>query len=285
MNNFVRSIPDWSKTVTHRLHLKLRQTTWRVRYLPEFIIIGAQKSGTTSLFDYLSQHPNLIPSYNKEVHFFDGGLNPHVDNFNKGLAWYLTHFPLKLELTNNKKAFEASPLYLFNPLVPKRISESIPNVKLIAVLRNPTERAISHYFHEKRKGRESLTIEEALQAEEERLKLVINEQDYKNNMFMHKSYKMRGLYCDQIKRYLEFFPMSNILILNSESLFKHPKNTLRRVFRFLGVDTEFTINDFKAHNVGSNRTKIDPDVYQSLQEYFRSPNESLYELIQEDFRW
>jgi hypothetical protein len=253
--------------------------------LPDFIIIGAQKSGTSSLFSYLSQHPYLIPSYRKEVHFFDGGLRPDVDNFNKGQAWYRSHFPLKENNSNDQKAFEASPLYIFNPLVPQRISALIPEVKLIAILRNPVERAISHYFHEKRKNREKLPVLEALQVEDERLKPIIDKQDYKNDIFIHHSYKSRGLYYEQIKRYLNYFPMSNILVLNSEMLFTQPDNALRRVFEFVGVDSEFTVKDLAPRNVGSNRTEVDPDIYEYLEEYFRSHNQKLYKLIGQNCGW
>ena len=285
MKNFVRRMmPNRAKTIARDMIFKFRKRTSSNRVIPDLIIIGAQKSGTTSLFVYLSQHPHLLPSYVKEVHFFDGGLNPNVDNFNSGETWYRAHFPLKKN-ASNKKVFEASPLYLFNPLAPQRISELIPEVKLIAILRNPVERAISHFFHEKRGGGESLPIMEALQSEEKRLEPIIDKQDYKSNLFIHHSYKNRGLYHDQLKRYLKFFPMGSILVINSEDLFTQPDDTLRRVFQFVGVDTEFTINDLKPRNVRSNRNKIDPDVYEYLEDYFRPHNQELYKLIGEDYGW
>lgn len=286
MKTFVRKImPNWLEPFIHNIPGKYRQITWSNRFLPDFIIIGAQKSGTTSLYDYLSQHPQLRPSYKKEVHFFDGGLDPNVDNFKKGEAWYRSNFPLKRNTGNNQKAFEASPLYIFNPLAPQRISELIPKVKLIAVLRNPVERAISHYFHEKRKGFESLPIMQALKAEDERLKPVIDKQDYKNNIFIHHSYKNRGLYHEQLKRYLNYFPMSNILVINSETLFMQPHDTLRRVFQFVDVDAEFTINDIEPRNVGSNRIEIDPEAYEYLEDYFQPHNQDLYELVGKNYGW
>lgn len=274
-----------AKSVLHRLALKYKQATWRYRTLPAFIIIGSQKSGTSSLYYYLSQHPHLMPSSKKEVHFFDGGPHPNVDNFKKGQAWYRSHFPLKQNGTNKQKTLEASPLYIFNPLAPKRIAELIPTVKLIAVLRNPTERAISHYFHERRKGRETLTIMEALQAEEERLKSVIDKQDYKNIIFINHSYKSRGLYHKQIKRYLNYFTMSNILVINSESLFANPDDTLRRVFQFAGVNTEFTVKDLKPCNVGSTKTQVPLDVYEYLNDYFQHHNQAFYELVGQKYDW
>ncbi|HDD62059.1 MAG TPA: sulfotransferase [Chloroflexi bacterium] len=283
---FIRKmVPNWIKQLAYYLTLKFRKINWSNRVLPDFIIIGAQKSGTTSLYYYLRQHPQLIPSYKKEVHFFDGGLDPNVDNFKKGETWYRSHFPLKRNTSSNQKSFEASPLYLFNPLAPQRIFEQVPEVKLIAILRNPIERAISHYFHEKQNNHESLPIYKALQSEEERLRPIIEKEDYKNICFIHHSYKSRGLYHEQLKRYFDYFPKSNILVISSQALFTDPSDTLRRVFRFVGVDTEFTVTDLAPRNIGSNRSRIDPSVYDYLEKYFRSHNQLLYELMGEDYGW
>ncbi len=171
-----------------RLVWEYRQATWRTGSLPDFIIIGAQKSGTTSLYSYLSQHPQLLPSIHKAVHFFDGGLDESADNFEKGEAWYRAHFQLRMHA--HERTFEASPLYIFNPLAPKRIYDLVPEAKIIAVLRNPTERAISQYFHEKGgKNRDPLSIREALREEETRLKAAVRAKDYKNDSFIHHSYR------------------------------------------------------------------------------------------------
>jgi hypothetical protein len=264
---------------------KYRQATWRNRPLPDFIIIGAQKCGTTSLYHFLAQHPQLTPSYVKEVHFFDGGPDPRIDNFRKGPAWYRAHFPLMKTVSTRQKTFEASPMYIFNPLVPKRIADLVPEVKLIALLRDPTERAISHYFHERRKGREPLGIMEALQSEEARLGPVLGRQDYKNDIFGHQSYKSRGLYHDQLERYLHHFQRESFLLINSEKLLTEPQNSLRRIFEFVEVDAGVTIDDLQPRHVTRNRSKITPDVYEYLKDYFRTHNQALYELVGEDYGW
>jgi len=285
MNFLKPTISGWINRVTRISISRYRQVTGRYRQLPDFIIIGAQKSGTTSLYYYLSQHPQLKPSYGKEIHFFDGGLNPKVDNFKKGQVWYQAHFPLKRNMNAHEKAFEASPLYIFNPLTPKRISELIPQVRLIAILRNPVERAISHYFHEKGRGLETLSIMEALQVEEERLKPSIDKQDYKNTTFMNFSYKNRGIYHEQLKRYFNYFPRQNILVIDSETFFAQPDHTLRRVFKFVGVEPEFTVNDLAPQNMSSNKTEVDANVYEYLKDYFQSHNQALYDLIGQNFGW
>ena len=268
-----------------RLKWQYRQATWHRRALPDFIIIGAQKSGTSSLHSYLTQHPQLLPAYKKEIHFFDGGLNPGVDNFEKGQAWYRAHFPLNKNISNHQKTFEASPLYIFHPIAPKRIFDLVPKVKIIAVLRNPTERAISHYFHQRRKNREPLSIYEALQEEEKRLEPVIKEKDYKNDIFIRNSYKSRGLYKYQLERYLNYFSWQQILVINSEDCFAKPDKTLKRVFDFVGVDTEFNVQDLNPRNVASNKSDVPPEVYEYLNSYFLPHNQALYELVGESYGW
>jgi len=255
------------------------------RAFPDFIIIGAMKSGTSSLFTFLGQHPQLVESTRKEVHFFDGGLNPAKDNYAKGLAWYGEHFPLTSDLRRGQKTFEASPLYIFNPLAPGRIADLLPSVKLIAILRNPTDRAISHYFHESRKGRESLPIMDALLAEEDRLRPVLETHDYKSNTFIHCSFKSRGRYREQLERYVEVFDREQLLILGAEKFYADPVSSVQQVCRFVGVDQDHTPVDLRPRNVGANRSAVDSGVYEYLDDYFESHNQALYELLGEDFDW
>lgn len=275
----------WKRASARRVTWHYRQMSWRSRALPNLIIIGAQKSGTTSLYSYLSQHPQLQPAFVKEIHFFDGGLDPDVDNFEKGPRWYRAHFPLQKDIRTNEKTFEASPLYMFNPLVPRRISELLPEVRVLALLRNPTERAISHYFHERRKKREPLAMREALQHEETRLEYAIKESDYKSNSYINHSYKSRGLYKEQLERYLTYFPWGQMLVLNSEELFGNPHSTLKLVFEFLEVDSGFKVPNLNPRSVGKNRDDVASDVYDYLNHYFLPHNEDLYRLLGRSYDW
>ena len=225
----------------------------------------------------------------KEVHFFDGGINPSVDTFKREPAWYRTHFPLKKDILPHQKTFEASANYIVFPLASRRIFQLIPDVKLIALLRNPTERAISHFFHVKRKRRkrlyrESLSLYEALLAEEKRL-LSINKESNYNSDYLQYAYKSRGLYKEQLERYFKYFPREQMLIINSEEFFAQPENTLRQVFEFVGVDPEFKIQDLQPFNVGYNRSKVAPDIYEYLNSYFQPHNQALYELIGMRYDW
>jgi hypothetical protein len=284
LRSIKQKLPQELKAVTNRLRFSYRYATWRIRPLPDLIIIGAQKSGTTSLHAYLSQHPQFLKPFEKEVHFFDGGLDPAVDNYKKGQAWYRAHFPLR---TNGvaSRVFEASPLYIFNPLVPNRIFDLLPQVRIVAILRNPAERAISHYFHEKQRGYESLPIMQALLEEEQRLESAIQAEDYKNYSFIHHSYKSRGHYREQLDRFFELFPRQQFLILTSEEFFRDQNNILRQVTDFAGADSSFEVKDSRPRNVARNKEEVSPEVHEYLKNYFKPHNEALYELLGKELNW
>ena len=277
-------VPRWLKRRAKRAVRSYRQATWRGRMDPRVIIIGTQKGGTTSLFHYLQQHPQLVGSYTKEVHYFDGGLDPSVDTFAVGLPWYRSHFPRSDE-NEGLLAFEASPLYLYNPLCAERIAAALPDTKLIALLRNPTERAISNYFHETLRGRETLPIEQALDAEESRLAEAQAAGDYKHHNFVHHSYQARGRYLEQLERFEALFPAEQRFVAASEELFSDPATVVRRVLEFIGVDADFEFPDLRPQHVSGNRTKVEPGVYERLDAYFAPHNRALYEHLGQDFGW
>lgn len=205
--------------------------------LPNFLICGTQKGGTTALYHYLREHPEIFMPKVKEVHFFDL-------NWQRGLKWYEGYF----EGVKNAKAIgEASPFYMYLEEVPKRIYEVLPDVKLIFILREPVSRAYSHYWHEVRLGYESLTFEEAIKMEEERLstKDIFYRQQY--------SYKDRGKYVTQLRRYRKYFSDEQMLILLKEELKKDPQKVMKEVFEFLGVNLEFkSPNWYTPHYIGES---------------------------------
>ena len=273
------------KPISNQLIWAYRRVTWRSRRLPDFIIIGAQKSGTSSLYAYLSQHPQIVPSFLKEVHFFDGVKYPAVDMSVRSQAWYRAHFPVDKKINDHCKTFEASPLYIFHPLAPKRIHDLLPEVKMIAILRNPTERTVSHYLHSKRFGYESLPFEKALQAEKNRLESAMSKNNFTDKHFIHHSYKKRGLYKQQLERYFEYFRRDQLFVISSEELFFEPQNALQQVFNFLEIDNDFKVKDLKPRNVTNIKTRIAPSVYQDLNEYFLPHNTALFNLIGRRFAW
>jgi len=274
------------KQLIKKIDFFYRTLTWEKRALPDFIIVGAQKAGTTSLFDYLSKHPQLSPPNKKEIHYFDGGLDPEIDTYKKGERWYRSHFLLKSKLNQNK-TFEASPLYLFNPLAPARINKLLPNVKLIILLRNPVERAISQYHHGNKKEKwDDAPILEAMKMEEERIKEDLETKNYKSKRYIKYSYKARGKYREQLERYFNLFPKENILIINSEVFFQNPRDVLKDVLKFVGVDAKFEFQNLSPKNIGNYKQKdVKNEVTEYLKEYFIEPNEELYKLLGEKFDW
>ena len=276
--------PRWLKDIKYQALLKYRQSTSHMRALPDVLIVGAMCSGTTSLYCYFNQHPSLVPSYLREINFFDGGFISDRDNFYRGEGWYRSHFPMKRDM-EALKTYEATTSYLHNPLAPERIYALIPDVKIIALVRNPTERAISHYFHSLRHDRETLPIMDALLSEEKRLKPIIESQNYTNEFFRNYSYKNRGLYFEQLSRYYNLFSRSNILSVDSTSLFEDPGNTLQRIYEFIGVDSEFTYSSLEHRHLGPNKTEVDSSVRDYLDTYFCTHNQAFFELIGETFNW
>ena len=196
--------------------------------LPNFMCIGAAKSGTTSLYDILRQHSDVfIPSF-KEPHFFD--IHSVYAN---GLSWYAkTYFN---EVRNESCIGDFSPTYLFESKAPERIFTDLgANVKFIIILRNPVDRAYSHYLHSKRDEHEHLSFSEALSFEKERTN---NQEDYLS--YLRFSYITQGMYCQMLKRYFKFFPKENFLIINFEKEFVNQrKEIMDRIFDFLEINKE-----------------------------------------------
>jgi hypothetical protein len=158
-----------SYLVKWSLQRSLGSLTRGMRLLPDFIIIGGQRCGTTSLFNYLTQHPDVFPSCPKEVHYFS-------IHYHKGVNWYRSHFPLVMQKSYVERghdrrfvAGEATPYYIAHPHAPQRIAETVPEAKLIVLLRNPVDRAYSHYHYEVKNGLETLSFAEAIDREDERL--------------------------------------------------------------------------------------------------------------------
>lgn len=283
----VSSLPaTWQGRLADRLRREFRKVTWRYRSLPNFLLIGCQKGGTSSLHGYLSQHPRLQPADVKEVHFFDGGLHPRWDKYVEGERLYRSYFGWRGRLNSQgRQSFEASPCYMFNPLAPSRMAAMVPDAKLIVLLRDPVERAISHYFHERRRGREALPILEAFQAETDRLAPVHASGNYKDVHWINFSYVARGLYAEQLDRVFTHYPRERVLILESSDFYAETKQTLAQIFDFLGLENTDLDVDLTPVGVGSNRKKVDSEVYDWLRARFVEPNARLEELLGRRFDW
>ncbi|MBO8175040.1 MAG: sulfotransferase domain-containing protein [Thermococcus sp.] len=192
--------------------------------LPNFLICGTQKGGTTALYHYLKEHPQVFMPKWKELHFFDQKLD-------RGLEWYEKQFQ---DAPESARAIgEATPEYMYFEWIPEKIHELIPDVKLIFILRNPVDRAYSHYWHEIKLCYETLSFEEAIEMEEERL----SSGDFYNRL--HYSYKDRGKYIEQLKRFRRYFSKDQMLVLLNDELKSNPVGTMRTVFEFLEIDPNF----------------------------------------------
>ncbi len=251
-----------------------RQATARVRALPNFVVIGAMKAGTTSLYTYLSGHPQVVPALRKEVRYFDV-------EYARGERWYRSMFPTTLELRDGRMTGEASPYYLRHPLAAARCAALLPDVRLLVLLRDPTERAFSHWKHARRLGYEPLPFPEALAAERRHLQGEPGPSGVDADR--HLSYVARGLYAEQLELWLEHYPREQLLVRTSEELFAQPGATYAGILEFLGL-TAGHAPDFAAHNVGA-ATDLDSDTRAELDRVFSKPNARLAELLGWDDPW
>ena len=281
-----KAVTPFPKRMADRAKREWKKLSWQARCLPDFLIIGCQKGGTSSLHNYLSQHSRLFEADIKEVHFFDGGLDPDWNKYAEGERLYRSYFPRASKVREvGGQAFEATPEYMHNPHAPARMKALVPDAKLIILLRDPIERTISNYFHERRRGRESLPIMEALEAEAEHMDAVRAVGDFKDTRWICKAYMTRGLYAQQLELVFEHYPYERVLILESSEFYGDPKATLAQVLDFIGLDdTGFEV-DLTPVGVGTNRTKVDPEVYDWLINRLREPNQKLEQLLGRRFDW
>ncbi|KMM17498.1 hypothetical protein SYNGFB01_03830 [Synechococcus sp. GFB01] len=251
--------------------------TGRQRPFPQLIIGGGMRCGTTALFSYLAKHPQLSASRRKEVHYFDL-------HFDRGHAWYKRQFRMGKAVSNNRHQllFESSPYYMYEPRVPQRIHNTIPDARLVFLLRDPIDRAISHYQKNLKDQRECLSLRDALEAEEERLageeEKMLNDPHYCSAVHQYFSYKARGRYAILIKRFFRYFPRNQILLIRSSRLFKQPTLTLAEVCDFLGV-TRWQPDDYPVVNQSRIKTVVPKHIRDQLESDFEPYERQLEELI------
>jgi hypothetical protein len=217
--------------------------------MPNFLVVGAAKSGTTALYEYLKQHPQVFMSYSKEPHFFSfEGKRPDFQGPGDkelyddiGVSDIEVYRRLFRAVTKETAIGEASVYYLYLARARDRIRYYVPDMKIIAILRNPVERAYSNFLHMIRDGKEPLAdFARALQAEEGRIQ---------NNWGPLWHYKQVGFYYEQLKRYYEVFDREQIRVYLYEDLHDDPTTTVRDAYTFLGVDDAFTPDGSVSHNV------------------------------------
>jgi hypothetical protein len=267
----------------------LRTAQVRERLKPSFLIIGVAKGGTTSLFNYLVSHPQIAEPLSKEINYFN-------HNWGRPLDWYLAHFPRVSRVSSGTITGDASPGYMFNAAISARVAETLPDAKLVVLLRDPVLRAISHYHHNVNKkiagahGLLETMVAEGGEQWPELTERMLSEIGWRPTPITPRPgerwpqlYIREGLYAERLAPWLERFDRSRMLILKSEDLFADPREVYERTLRFLDVPP-FDLGPMKAHNVGAY-DDVDPRVSRYLSEIYAEPNRRLQELLGTEFSW
>ena len=262
----------------------------RARMLPGFLIVGAERCGTTSIFDVLRQHPAVFSATlpRKEVHYFDY-------KYHRGLAWYQCHFPLTVRARLAARragtapvAFEATANYLFDANAPERINRDLPGVKLLALVRDPVERAYSAHAHQVGYGYETESFERALELEDARLqgeaeRLAADPAYASRSSRDHHSYRTRGQYADQLERLERIFGRDRIHVIDSGDFFADPGPAYDQVLDFLGLphrgDIVFTPRNARP------RSPMPETVRAALEEHFRPYDQRLTAWLGHEPSW
>jgi hypothetical protein len=274
-----------------RAALRLRQwsalPTASRRVLPDFLVVGGQRCGTTSLYRYLDQHPSVMfPRLTKGTHWFD-------EEYQRSERWYRSNFPLDsarrelVEQTGGPVVVgEACPYYMFHPAVPGRIAEHLPDVKVVAILRDPVARAWSAYHHEFRRGFETLPFEAALDAEPERLAgadEVLMRGPIRHHSHQHHGYVARGRYAEQIERLWAHIGRDRCLVLYTADLERDPSAVMQRVHTFLGIPARPTPSTDRWNRQDTN--ELPAPIKARLTEAFAASDQWLAEHLEEPPPW
>ena len=254
--------------------------------LPDYVIIGAMRCGTTTFHGVLTNHPHIKRAATKELHFFD-----RPERFEQGIEWYRKCFPPPQWKDGHRTITgEATPMYLFHPLVPERMARVVPEARLIVLLRNPVDRAYSQYYRSVRNGQESRSFEETVEEELASLagaEAPGNASSRDSDIRSAYNQLARGIYVDQLARWRQFFDEEQMLVVRSEDFFKRPVEILELTQDFLGLPK-------RKIKLPPRRTKpkstyeyepMDPVLRQRLETFFEPHNRRLYDYLGRDFGW
>jgi hypothetical protein len=264
--------------VRHRIaqwRVRAREPTGRWRRLPDLLVIGGQRCGTSTLYRHLGRHPDVSPSLRKEVEYFSR-------RYDRGERWYRAHFALGAQ--RRRLCFEATPDYLFHPLAAARAANLVPEARLVVMLRDPVARAWSHYHHMVGLGHEDLDFDAAVEAEPGRctgdLARLADDPSHDPVALLRYSYVARGRYAEQLKRWFEHFPRDRLLVVRSEDFFADPRGSYRQILEFAGLppwEPERFTNVSRPH--GQSPPAIPSATRDRLAEMFELPNLELAELL------
>ena len=271
-----------------------RRITSNLRTYPDFIIIGSGRAGTTSLYNYLIQHPNIMSSFSHrdqkvaDLHFFEYMISNSTN-------WYRSHFPTKLskrfrEFRTNSPVIsgEFTSTYMYHSFVPERIFNLIPSIKLIVILRNPVDKVYSAFSQQFQFKEFTSSFEEYIESEMKRIKIIENEPNFKTfnedfesiavpNILRH------GIYHTYLKKWLDIFSKKQIYIVDSKDLHDNTQETLDNIFKFLEIPSS-NISDTSKVNVGKY-SKMDTSTRRGLLDFFSPHNDKLNNLLGTQFDW
>lgn len=271
-------MPSSLHSLSRRIYVRSGAATAAIRMEPSFMVIGASRCGTTSLFAALTAHPQVFrPTVNKGVNYFDL-------NYFRGPDWYRGHFPisqLARRRASGAVSFEASGYYMFHPFALERLATDMPSTKLVAMLRDPVERAYSAFKHETARGFEWESFERALDIEDERLigevERMATDQTYESFAHRHQTYVHRGQYAEQLQRARNLFPAKQIHVIESEDFFREPAREYRRLLDFLELDP-FEPGRFDKHNARPS-SPMPQKVLERLTAHFTPHDDHLAQML------
>ncbi|MCY7400675.1 MAG: sulfotransferase [Nocardioides sp.] len=257
------------------------------RQLPACILVGAQRAGTTSLFRALMSHPSIYSAnYHKGVNYFDV-------NYTRDFSWYQGHFPTVSSLRKRTRGatdaitFEASGYYLFHPCAAERMARHLPDVRILAMLRDPVERAYSAWKHELARGYETESFERALELEDERLsgqeERMLEDPGYQSFSHRHHAYVRRGQYAEQLLRMQQSFSPDRIHVIESESFFEQPEETYGGLLDFLQLPPALP-ERFDRWN-GRPSSAMAEETRVRLRQHFLGHDQSLATLLGREPAW
>jgi hypothetical protein len=281
-------VPRKQRSRVIEARLGIRRRLDPARPLPDFLIIGAQRSGTSSMYKWLESHPDVAASLRKETEYLSY-------KHHRGEAWYRSHFASRMRHAAHRVTgrtlvtFEASPYYLFHPLAPARAERLVPETRIVVLLRNPVDRAYSHWAHMRRYEQEPLSFDDAVAAEDARLEgeaeRFSSDPRYTSQAHERWSYVSRGRYAEQLDRWLDRYPAERMLVLQSEALFADPAVGYDQVLAFLGLRTHRPRAFANAGSTLEDDSTMSAATRAHLQQRFAPHNERLARLLGRDFGW
>lgn len=280
------AMPHPVKTLGRAVSVRVGAATSSQRQLPSFVMVGAQRAGTTSLYRALMAHPQVhSANFHKGVNYFDV-------NYHRDFSWYRGHFPTtaSLRARSNDAApvtFEASGYYMWHPCAPERLARHLPEVKVVAMLRDPVERAFSAWKHEHARGFETESFERGLELEDERLEgeveRMVADPAYQSFSHRHHAYRRRGQYAEQLTELRRHLPADQIHVVDSEAFFERPEETFGALLTFLGLPLVFP-ERFDRWN-GRPSSPMSPATREALKDHFAPHDRALSALLGRDPAW